>query len=146
MGDNRGMTWQFALLAGALVLVFGVMGATLATRSILRRRVKRAERSLPPARLSGPAVLIGTNVDDSMTGVGALAVTQTQIVFVVGSSGESLTIPLERARASGYRQSPNQRFASLRLDWDGLAAVFDVQKPGLDDWLDVLPAQRTGDV
>lgn len=135
------MTWQFALLLALLVVVFGVMGATLTTRSILRRRVKKAERALPTGGLSGPAVLIGTNVDDTLAGVGAMVVTDTELVFVAGKSGDRLAVPLDRARATGYRSQERQRMPYLRLDWDGLAAVFDVQRPTLDDWLAVLPGR-----
>lgn len=135
------MTWQFAVLAAALVLVFGAMGAVLTVRTVLQRRVRRARRALPDGRLSGPAVLIGTNVDDDMRGVGAMVVTETDLVFVLGSSGDRIAVPLSRARATGYRSSDRQRVASLRVDWDGLAAVFDVQRPTLDDWLAVLPGK-----
>lgn len=138
------MTWQFAVLLVLLLLIFAVMGATLTTRSILRRRVKKAERALPPGRLTGPAVLIGTNVDDTLTGVGSMVATDSELVFVAGKTGDCLAVPLDRARAIGYRQEERQRTPYLRLDWDGLAAVFDVQRPTLDDWLAVLPAQRPG--
>jgi hypothetical protein len=136
------MTWQFALVLVAFVLVFATMGAMLTIRSLLRRRVRKAERALPPGRLSGPAVLVGTNVDDELSGVGAMVVTDTELLFVVGKSRDRLAVPLSRARATGYRKSQRQRAASLRLDWDGLAAVFDVQRPTLDEWLQVLPGPR----
>jgi hypothetical protein len=138
------MTWQFALLLALMVIVFGVMGATLTTRSILRRRVKRAERGLPDGRLSGPAVLIGTSVDDTLSGVGAMVVTDSELIFVAGKSADRLAVPLARARATGYRQQERQRTPYLRVDWDGLAAVFDVQRPTLTQWLEVLPGPRPG--
>ena len=136
------MTWQFALVLAAFILVFASMGAMLTTRTFLRRRVRKAERALPDGRLNGPAVLIGTNVDDELSGVGAMVVTDAELIFVVGKSRDRLAIPLARARATGYRKNERQRAPSLRLDWDGLAAVFDVQRPTLDDWLAVLPGPR----
>ena len=137
------MTWPFALLLVLLVVIFAAMGVTMTLRSVLRRRVAKAEKLLPEGRLSGPAVLVGTNVDDTMSGVGAMVVTESELVFVLGSSGDRLAIPLDRAVARGYRQKQRQRVPALRLDWDGLAAVFDVQRPGLDEWLAVLPDART---
>lgn len=128
------------LLLGALIVIgFGTIGATLATRSVLRRRVRRAQKRLPPASFSGPAVLIGTSIDDELSGVGALALTHDAVIFQLGVREESLRIPLDRAVASGYRKNEKQRAASLRFDWDQQAAVFDVHLPGLDAWLTQLP-------
>lgn len=139
------MTWPFLVLLVLLVLIFLSMGIAMTMRGVLRRRVAKAEKALPGGRLTGPAVLVGTNVDESLRGVGAMVATDTELVFVLGTSGDRLAVPLGRAVARGYRQKPNQRVPSLRLDWDGLAAVFDVQKPGLDEWLAVLPAARIPD-
>lgn len=133
------MTWQLNLLAVTTILVFAAMGALMVSRSVMQRRVKRATRELPQARFAGPAVLVGTSVDDDLSGVGALGLTETELVFVTGKGLQTLSIPLRGARARGYRQSEKQRAPSLRLDWDGQAAVFDVHKPGLDDWLELLP-------
>ncbi|MFN8125368.1 MAG: hypothetical protein U0R64_02470 [Candidatus Nanopelagicales bacterium] len=129
------MTWQFAVLALLILVVFSVMGATLVTRSVLRRRVKRANRELPECRYSGPAVLVGTSVSDDLSGVGVLGITVDELVFVIGRTKEHLTMPLGALAATGYRQSERQRTPSLRVEWLGNAAVFDVQKPGVAEWL-----------
>ena len=139
------MTWPFLVLLVLLVLIFLSMGIAMTMRSILRRRVAKAEKGLPVGLLTGPAVLVGTNVDDAMRGVGAMVATEDELIFVLGTSGDRLAVPLGRAVARGYRQKPSQRVPSLRIDWDGLAAVFDVQRPGLDEWLAVLPAARMRD-
>ncbi len=133
------MTWTFAALLALLVLIFAAMGVAMTMRTVLRRRVSRAEKQLPTGVLSGPAVLVGTSVDDTMSGVGAMVLTGTELVFVLGSSLDRLAIPLARARAGAYRQKPRQRTPALRVDWDGLAAVFDVQRPTVDEWLAAMP-------
>ena len=51
------MTWPFALLLVLLVVIFAAMGVTMTLRSVLRRRVAKAEKLLPEGRLSGPAVV-----------------------------------------------------------------------------------------
>lgn len=136
------MTWQFVVLAALIVVVFAVMGTTLTLRSVLRRRVKRAEKALPQTRFSGPAVLVGTSVSDGLAGVGALGITSDELVFVVGKSGEFLAMPLSALRVAGYRQDERQRTPALRVEWLGNAAVFDVQKPTVDDWVRELAGPR----
>ena len=133
--DTGRVTWQFIVLAILIVVAFSVMGATLTIRSVLRRRVRRAEKELPPVRFQGPAVLVGTSVADDLRGVGAMGITDDELVFVVGKSKERLAIPLSALAATGYRQSERQRAPALRVEWLGNAAVFDVQKPGVADWL-----------
>lgn len=129
----------FYALVGLILLLFATVAATMGTRMVLRRRVKKAERELPPSDFSGPAVLVGTSTSDDLSGVGALALTGTSLIFVAGATGFLLDIPLARAVAREYRTKPTDRGAALRVEWDGNAAVFDVHKPGLQEWLQRLP-------
>ena len=139
VSDHSGVSLAFYALVALILLLFATVAATMVARMVLRRRVKKAERDLPEARFSGPAVLVGTSVSDDLSGVGALALTDSRLVFVVGATGFLLDIPLARAQAWEYRTKPTDRRAALRVEWDGNAAVFDVHKPGLQDWLERLP-------
>lgn len=119
-----------------LILLLLAAGMSMIARYGLRRRIGRAREQLPEgATLTGTALLVGTNYDDSLRGIGALAVTRDSLVFVAGADGRRLEIPRAGLLARPHRRKPNQRAASLRVEWDGRIAQFEVDSPKVADWV-----------
>lgn len=119
-----------------LILLLLVIGGSMIARYVIRRRIARATEQLPPdALLTGTALLVGTSFDSGLRGLGALAVTRDQLVWVAGSDARTITVPRNRLEARPHRSRKRQRAASLRVEWEGKVAQFEVDSPSVDDWL-----------
>lgn len=125
----------FTVVGIVFVLLLAVVGASMVVRFVLRRRISRAEGKLPPSDFSGTAMLVGTNFDEDLRGIGALAVTRDSLVFVAGSDQRLLHIPRDGLTASEHRRTERQRTPSLRVQWAQNIAQFEVNQPSVSDWV-----------
>lgn len=128
----------FTVIGVVFVLLLALLAASMLLRFTLRRRIKRAERELPDSDFSGTALLVGTNFDDDLRGIGAMAVTRDSLVFVTGSDRRSLHIPREQLTAGPHRRTERQRKPSLRVAWADNIAQFEVTNPTVQDWVERL--------
>lgn len=128
----------FTVIGIVFVVLMVLLGTSMLLRFTLRRRIRRAEAELPDSDFSGTALLMGTNFDDELRGIGAMAVTPDSLVFVTGSDRRFLHIPREGLVAGSHRRTPRQRKPSLRIQWAGNIAQFEVTHPTVEEWVEQL--------
>lgn len=131
-----GLVW-FTIIGVVAVLLLTLLGVAMLMRFLLRRRIARASAQLPDSDFTGTALLAGTNFDESLRGIGAMAVTRESVVFVAGSDQRPLHMPRTGLTATGYRRA-RQRKPSLRIQWGPNIAQFEVTQPSVAEWVERL--------